>query len=347
MDLKKDPQELQEITTLSLPISKEYIYIYANTSEVLSFEAKDEFGNNLRVDSDASRFTVYNPGFEVTYELKRPYVVHNNSKILVFMDRMWSEYSIPDIADGDYEFFNVDLFYSVILPEGASPFSASPSDIMLMENSEGRWNISFVDENIQMDAFHDVFETQITFSYFGILDILDDPGSDFLMSKPVSNDTEVLIEIARNEILLFSLLGLIAPLLSFILAYWVFRKRYQKLINRTENLKEENIYVENAHIEALSMATRESEGDITKSFIGHYWRVMRKLSDIMHREISLFNNERLFSELKKYMADYDEALLSQVLSRGQEVSEEDEITLEELIQYAQLVDSVIDELVMH
>lgn len=47
------------------------------------------------------------------------------------------------------------------------------------------------------------------------------------------------------------------------------------------------------------------------------------------------------------MADYDEALLSQVLSRGQEVSEEDEITLEELIQYAQLVDSVIDELVMH
>lgn len=179
------------------------------------------------------------------------------------------------------------------------------------------------------------------------MDILDDPGSDFLMSKPVSNDTEVLIEIARNEILLFSLLGLIAPLLSFILAYWVFRKRYQKLINRTENLKEENIYVENAHIEALSMATRESEGDITKSFIGHYWRVMRKLSDIMHREISLFNNERLFSELKKYMADYDEALLSQVLSRGQEVSEEDEITLEELIQYAQLVGSVIDELVMH
>lgn len=159
MDLKKDPQELQEITTLSLPIIKEYIYIYANTSEVLSFEAKDEFGNNLRVDSDASRFTVYNSGFEVTYELKRPYVVHNNSKILVFMDRMWSEYSIPDIADGDYEFFNVDLFYSVILPEGASPFSASPSDIMLMENSEGRWNISFVDENIQMDAFHDVFET--------------------------------------------------------------------------------------------------------------------------------------------------------------------------------------------
>ena len=274
MDLKKDPQELLETTTLSLPISKEYIYIYANTSEVLSFNAKDEFGNNLRVVSDASRFTVYNPGFEVTYELKRSYIVHNNSRILVFMDRIWSEYSIP-VADGDDEFFNVDLFYSVILPEGAYLFSASPSDIMSIENSEGRLIVSFVNEDIQMDAFHDVFETQITFSYADILDILDDPDSSFQSPNPVSNETRVIIDIVQNEIFLFSLLGLIAPLLSFILAYWVFRRRYQKLIERTEKLQEENIYVENAHIEALSVAIRDSEGDITKSFIGHYWKLVR------------------------------------------------------------------------
>jgi len=50
-----------------------------------------------------------------------------------------------------------------------------------------------------------------------------------------------LIDVATQEILLFAILGLIAPLVSFLIAYWIFRRRYQKLIEQTEKQQEENI----------------------------------------------------------------------------------------------------------
>ncbi|MCY3411683.1 MAG: hypothetical protein INQ03_08640 [Candidatus Heimdallarchaeota archaeon] len=345
MDLGKEPFELTETTTLTLPVLREYIYVYVNTSAVIEFDARDAQGNKLTWLKEENRYKINNPGYSFTYEITRPYIVYDYNQILVYMDRIWSEFILPqEFMTADDFYFNVDLYYSVILPEGAYLYSASPSDLMIFgKTNTGRYNVTFVDKDRRMDAFHDVFETQVTFSFVDILEALENLNVDFQKDKVVVQQTEELIDVARNEILLFSILGLIAPILSFLIAYWVFRRRYQKLIERMEKQQEENIFVESQQINALTASLEQSDGDLVKSYIGQYWRVIRKLSKLMNRDISFYTNSRILTELKKREIAVDEPLLVDVLTRGQEITEEDEIGYEQLYEYAQQVDLLLEE----
>ncbi len=346
MDLGKEPFVLIERTVMEMPVAKEYVYIYTNTSEVINFNAYDENGNTLRTEIEENRYKVFDPSFYFVYEIERPYKVYDHAGILVFMDRIWSEFVMPPEAQtADDIYFNVDLKYSIILPADAYLYSASPSDLMAISTTNtGRWNVTFTSDDRNMDAFHDVFEMQITFSFVDILEALENLNADFQKDRVEIQNTQDLIDTVRDEILLFSLLGLIAPLISFMIAYWVFRRRYQKLIERTERQQEENIFVEDAQIAALTLSLESTENDMAKSFIGHYWRVIRRISELVNRDISLLDNQRILIEMDKKGINVDKALLTDILTRGQEVSEEDEITYEDLFEYANQVDLLFEEM---
>jgi hypothetical protein len=269
--------------------------------------------------------------------------------MLVFMDRLWSEYYKPvEFMTEEDMFFHVDLTYTVLLPQGAYLYSASPSDLMAISSSGGRWNVTFFSGDRQMDAFHDVFETQVTFSYVSAIEALENLNVDFQQQQVVIRETQDYIDVARDEILLFALMGLIAPLISFLIAYWVFKRRYQKLIERTEQQQEENIFVEKTQIDALAAATdSDNKTNYTKSIIGQYWRLSHILSEIINRDIKLFDNKQIIIELKKVKPDFDDSLLVELLTRGNEYLRDEElfeITYEELYEYSQLIDQILKDL---
>jgi hypothetical protein len=194
-----------------------------------------------------------------------------------------------------------------------------------------------------MDAFHDVFETQITFSFVDILEALENLNTDFQIAKAKNQDINSLLQVARSEILLFSLLGLIAPLISFFIAYWVFRNRYKKKIEEFEKKQEEQIFVEDSHIFALAQATdKDTKTRYADSYIGHYWKLKTLISTIANREIAIFTNTEIVSELKKLKPNLDEVLLLNLLSQGEEMmTVDEEISYGVLFDYAKQVDEAI------
>ncbi len=348
IELQKD-STLIETTSLTLPVGREYVFVYVNTSSVISFEAFDENGNELRRDVEENRYQVFLTGLSFSYSIHKPYVIYDNHGMLVFMDRLWSEYFKPvEFMTLDDMFFHVDLTYTVLLPQGAYLYSASPSDLVDISTSSGRWNVTFYSGDRQMDAFHDVFETQVTFSYVSAIEALENLNVDFQQQQVVIRETQDYIDVARDEILLFALMGLIAPLISFLIAYWVFKRRYQKLIERTEQQQEENIFVEKAQIDALAVATdSDNKSDYTKSIIGQYWKFKNTISDIIGRDIKLSDDNLIIRELKSIMPNLDDSLLTELLSRGNEYLRDEELiefTYEELYEYSQLIDQVLRDL---
>ena len=82
--------------------------------------------------------------------------------------------------------------YNVLLPRNAILYSASPSELLEISNIDGRTNVNMRDQSRQMDAFHDVFETQVTFSFLNIIDALENLDSDFVQLKPEEQNIESL-----------------------------------------------------------------------------------------------------------------------------------------------------------
>jgi hypothetical protein len=342
-DLGRD-LELTEYISMEIPTQREFIYVYTDT-EIATLTFYDEFGNELAYDTEPNRFKIDNPGLKFNYELERPYTVHNNSNMLVWLDRFWLEFSKPVIDFGDDDpFFNVDMSYSVLLPEDAILYSASPSELLnpiVFDNR--RYEISFADTNRRMDAFHDVFETQITFSFIGILDALENLDSDFLQVKPEEPDINSLIQVAAQEVLIFAILGIIAPLISFLIAYWVFRRRYQKMIDRAEREQEEKIFVEGPQIMALSKATASDASERgTDAFMGHYYRGIEFLSTSLGTDVSRFDTPSIVNLVRKGGTSIDVQLLMEFLNLGTSVNPEDVIGYDQVHQINQLVEELIE-----
>ncbi|MHA2252648.1 MAG: hypothetical protein ACXAD7_19955, partial [Candidatus Kariarchaeaceae archaeon] len=340
---------LTEEVEITFPVYENEVYVYINTSGVDIFAAYDEFGTELQVTDEGHRYLVKNPGFKFTYTIDRSYrnQLHNNSQMLVFLDRFWMEFLKPaDAQQFDDLYLHVDLKYTVILPDGAFLYSASPSDLLEISKTEtGRWNITFTDTDRQMDAFHDVFETQITFSFVSILEAIEDLDSPFELPQQDDQDIDEIIKVASSEILLFSILGIIAPLISFLIAYWVLKRRYQKLIERIEQQQEEQIFIEGPQIQALAKAiSKESGNRVYEGFTGHYWRLINKLSTLLKKDVSLLENWQISQEILKLKIKIDEARILQLISIGQSVLSDDSIGYDQLYEYAQEVDEIIHEL---
>ncbi len=67
-DLNND-LTLTEYVDIELPIEKENIYIYTNTSEA-SLRFYDDLGSELQFDTEDNRFIIPNPGLKFNYELE-------------------------------------------------------------------------------------------------------------------------------------------------------------------------------------------------------------------------------------------------------------------------------------
>ncbi|OLS21256.1 MAG: hypothetical protein HeimC2_34010 [Candidatus Heimdallarchaeota archaeon LC_2] len=352
----QDANNLIETVSISLPVERDVIYIYTNTSEVNSIMVYNDQGIKIpyEEDPDGSRFRVNNPSDTFTYILDRSYTTYNFSGILIYLDRFWVEYFLPsNLQTIEERFFRVDMTYTVLLPKDVFLYSASPTsaldpniEMTIFETDQGRWNITFYDENRLMDAFHDVFETQITWSYVSILDALENLNTNFQIAKAETQDIDSILRTAASEIFLFSILGLIAPLLSFLIAYWVFKNRYKKKIDDFEKKQEEQIFVEEAHIFALTLATDKTNVKrYREGYIGHYWKLKSEIASILKKDISIFTNSDLIIELSKLNKDLDEGLLVDLLTRGQEMEMmEEEIDYGYLFEYSKDIDEMISSL---
>jgi len=342
-DLGRDLQ-LTEFISMELPTERDFIYIYTETetSQITFF---NELGNELPVETEANRFKINNPGFKFNYELTRPYTVHNNSNMLVWLDRFWLEFSRPQLESGETDpFFNADMHYTVLLPEDAILYSASPSELLdpiIFEDR--RFKVSFSDSNRQMDAFHDVFETQITFSFIGILEALENLDSDFIQVKAEKQDVESLIRIAAQEVLIFAILGIIAPIISFLIAYWVFRRRYQKMIDRAEKEQEEKIFVESPQILAMVKATDPNSVDrTTDAFLGHYLRGLDFLNKLLDSDITRYENSQILSILAQNQIKIDTQLVMEFFNLGNSVNPEDTIGFDQVSEIYMLVEEMME-----
>jgi len=351
----QDATSLIETVTIALPVQRDVIYIYTNTSEVNTITVLDDQGLELpyEEDPDGSRYMVSNPTNTFTYILDRSYTTYNFSGILIYLDRFWVEYLLPfNSPDRSIEeqFFRVDMTYTVLLPRDVFLYSASPTSALdpnivmtIFENNQGRWNITFFDEDRLMDAFHDVFETQITWSFVSILEALENLNTNFQVAKAETQNIDNILRTAASEILLFSILGLIAPLISFLIAYWVFKNRYKKKIDEFEKKQEEQIFVEESHIFALTQATdKNNVKRYREGYIGHYWKLKSVIASILKKDISIFVNSDLIIELSKLNKNLDEGLLIDLLTRGQEMElMEEDIDYGYLFDYSKAIDEMI------
>ena len=98
---------------------------------------------------------------------------------------------------------------------------------------------------------------------------------------------------------------MIAPILSFFLAYWILRKRYKKLIDRIEKQQEEQLFVEAPQISAFTAAITKTEEHLSKAFKGHIYRLNMYLSKILETDISKLNDSQLLSLIKKSKVKID------------------------------------------
>lgn len=343
-DLQRD-LFLTETIEIELPVARDVVYVYTNTSES-ELTVFDDFGIELVYSVEDNRYVIQNPGLKFSYELYRPYTVSNNSNMLVWLDRFWLEFSKPvEFQTDDDPFFNVDLKYSVILPEDAIIYSATPSELLTISSSRGRTNVTFLDTNRRMDAFHDVFETQVTFSYIDIFDALENLNTDFVQIRAERQDIESLVRIAATEVLLFSLLGLIAPLISFIIAYWVFRRRYMRQIEQAEKDQEEKIFVEADQIQALVNATgSDSTEKVTEAYLGHYYRILDKISKILDKDITIMESSQIIESLERSGMKFDLSDLMQILTRGSSYQVGDELAYSDLLDYVDLIERFIGDI---
>ncbi|MDH5403833.1 MAG: hypothetical protein OEY49_15155, partial [Candidatus Heimdallarchaeota archaeon] len=282
-----------------------------------------------------------------SYEMYRPYTLYNYSNILVYLDRLWLEFLKEEsqrTADDPYLY--VDYDYNIVLPEGAILYSASPSDQFTKTiNEQGRINVNFNGENQRMDAFHDVFETQVTFSYFNVLEALENLDSDFVQIREEQESIDSLIKVAATEILMLSILGLLAPLISFFIAYWVFRRRYLNKIKQAEEQQEERILVENVQIEALIKSIEKSaEDEIYKSFRGQYFKLINRISRLVNKDVLNLTTEQILNEVRRKKLDIDINTLQELIIFGNTFSSEDHIEYSELLNYSENIDVFLDEL---
>ncbi|MDH5646693.1 MAG: hypothetical protein OEZ01_11830, partial [Candidatus Heimdallarchaeota archaeon] len=344
--LEKDLMHWEEVE-ITFPFQKEYIEIYVDTVNVSEFKAYDNFGVQLPVEVEEDRFRILNPTLTMSYEMYRPYTLYNYSNILVYLDRLWLEFLKEEsqrTADDPYLY--VDYDYNIVLPEGAILYSASPSDQFTKTiNEQGRINVNFNGENQRMDAFHDVFETQVTFSYFNVLEALENLDSDFVQIREEQESIDSLIKVAATEILMLSILGLLAPLISFFIAYWVFRRRYLNKIKQAEEQQEERILVENVQIEALIKSIEKSaEDEIYKSFRGQYFKLINRISRLVNKDVLNLTTEQILNEVRRKKLDIDINTLQELIIFGNTFSSEDHIEYSELLNYSENIDVFLDEL---
>ncbi len=288
----------EETIQMALPLPQSRIVIWANTSQVRAFTPYDSSGAELNYEVFSDRFVVHNPGDYIMYRMTKPYEVYNNSGMLIYINRFWLEFANPNAQPDDIPYFPADITYAVVLPKGAIVYSASPSDLMKFERGEdGRKRITFRDELRQIDAFHDPFTLQVTFSFEDVLDAIENLNVEFEQFKVETLNQQELIQSTAQQLLLIALLAIITPILAFILAYWVFRKRFQRMLEEQQEKTEEELLLESPQIQILLELQKKPERQAWQAVKGVRDMLKHLLATISHQSLDRFDLDAALQEL--------------------------------------------------
>ncbi len=305
--------------------------IWIDTSNVLDFRAYNEFGTPLSYQQFSDRYLIRNVQGYIHYEIVRPYVYYNNSNILVYLDYFWLLFVNPALHNDSqsepvYSKANID--YSVIMPEGAIVYSASPESYLvlgedgkLQKTPEGRTKIQFVHPDREIDPYHDLFSAQITYSFIDVLDAIEDLSARFEHFRVQTELTQEQQNSLRNNLIFLSLLGLIAPILAFLLTYYIIRRRMIKKIQEEEQKYEMLVSVEEIQINSIK---KSREIDISvepwKAMLGEYWELLGYLSRIVPVNLMAVNEDLQETTIRRYVPSFLVSETLELLSVGRGIA---------------------------
>ena len=305
--------------------------VWIDTSEVIDFKAYNEFGTPVSFQQFSDRFLIPNVQGYIHYEVIRPYTYYNNSNILVYLDYFWLLFINPDLQDDttpDWDYSRANIDYTVIMPEGAIVYSASPESYLILDGEgkllktpEGRTMIRFIHPDREIDPYHDLFSTQITYSFIDVFDAIEDLSARFEHFRVETELTEEQKNSLMNNLIFLSLLGLIAPILAFLLTYFIIRRRMIKKIQEEEQKYEMLVSVEEIQIEAIK---RSRETDIStepwKAMLGEYWELLGYLSRLVPVNLLAVNEDLQEKTIRQYIPSFLIAETLEILSVGRGIS---------------------------
>jgi hypothetical protein len=318
VDLGRDGIAYERVT-MSMPYTVDNYSIWVDTTDVLDFRVYNELGAPVSFQEFDDRFLIKNVQGYIQYEIVRPYVYYNNSNILVYLDYFWLLFFDPDL--GNYS--RADIEFTVIIPDGAALISASPESIMtISQTPEGRKKITFTDMDRQIDPYHELFSSQITYSFFNVIEAIENQSARFEHFRVQTEITqEQQISLTRNLIFI-SLLGIIAPILAFLLTYFIIRRRMIRKIQEEEQKYEMLISVEEIQLIAMKKAKEiDLEKEPWKAMLGEYWELLAYLSRLTPVNLLAMNEDLHESTIRKYIPSFLITETLELLSIGRAISQ--------------------------
>ncbi|MHA2357398.1 MAG: hypothetical protein ACXABK_01340, partial [Candidatus Heimdallarchaeaceae archaeon] len=313
VDLGKDGIAVETVS-MDMPFNVDNFSIWVDTTDVLDFRAFDFQGAPVSYQEFSDHYLIRNVQGEISYEIVRPYVYYNNSNILVYLDMFWLLFFDPELQD--YSRANIE--YTVIIPEGAILYSASPEAILTLSRTpEGRREITFKDYDREIDPYHDLFSTQVTFSFIDVIEAIENQSARFEHFRVQTELTQEQITSLTRNLIFISLLGIIAPILAFLLTYFIVRRRMLKKIKEEEQKYEMLISVEEIQLRAMKDAQSiDLSNEPWKAMIGEYWELLAYLSRLSPVNLLAMNEELHEKTIRKYVPSFLITETLELLSTG-------------------------------
>ena len=322
IDLGKDGIAYETVT-MELPYTIDNFSIWVDTTKVLDFRAYNDLGAPVSYQEFTDHFLIRNVQGYIKYEIVKPYVYYNNSNILVYIDYFWLLFVDEEAEDEDIGYLKADIDFTIVVPDGAILYSASPEDILtLSQTPEGRRKVSFSDTDRQIDPYHELFSTQVTFSYIDVIEAIENQSARFEhFQVDIELTTEQIVEFTRNLIFI-SLLGLIAPILSFLLTYFIMRRRMMRKIKEEEHKHEMLISVEEIQLRAMMDALKiDISKEPWKAMLGEYWELLSYLSRFTPVSMLGLKEEIHEKTVRKYLPSMLITETLELLSVGKALSD--------------------------
>jgi hypothetical protein len=313
-----------ETVIMELPFTVDNFSIWADTAEVLEFRAYNEFHSPLSYQQFSDKYLIRNLQGFIEYEIVRPYTYYNNSNILVYLDYFWLLFVDPELqVEGQPPVYSkADIEYTIIAPEGAILYSASPESILtLSQTPEGRRKVTFTQQDREIDPYHDLFSTQLTYSFIDVIEAIENQSARFEHFRvDIEINEEQRASLNRNLIFI-SLLGLIAPILAFLLTYFIIRRRMLRKIQEEEQKYEMLVSVEEIQLQAMNKAREiDVSTEPWKAMLGEYWELLGYLSRIVPVNLLAAPEELHEKTVRKYVPSNLIAETLEVLSVGSAIS---------------------------
>ena len=313
-----------ETVIMELPFVIDNFSIWADTSNVLEFRAYNEFHSPISYQQFSDRYLIRNLQGFIEYEIVRPYTYYNNSNILVYLDYFWLLFVDPELQEESLPpiYSKADIKFTVIVPEGAILYSASPESILtLSQTPEGRRKVTFTHEDREIDPYHDLFSTQITYSFIDVIEAIENQSARFEHFRVETKITEEQRASLSRNLIFISLLGLIAPILAFLLTYFIIRRRMLRKIQEEEQKYEMLVSVEEIQLQAMNKAKEiDPSAEPWKAMLGEYWELLGYLSRIVPVNLLASSEDLHEITVRKYVPTNLIAETLEILSVGRSVS---------------------------